>query len=107
MLQNDLIPSIYSDHTTEHKKGTDSYLIFTKSGATGVLEYGKNPINGKEVTEYIGTQLLIVSGVGWTSESTAYNSSKYRGRCSSEVGALMSFLSRIPKVPVDGRVFLR
>ena len=98
---------IFSDHTTEHKKGTDSYLRFTKSGAVGVLEYGKNPINGKEVKEYFGSQLLIVSGVGWTTESKAYNSSKYRGRCSAECGAMMSILSRYPKVPVDGRVFIR
>ena len=96
-----------SDHTEEAKHEGSTYVRFVKSGAVGVLKEGTNPLTGKKLVDFYGTALTIVSGVGNNTEVGAYNSATYPGRCTSETGMIMAIVNKNPKVPLQGRVYIK
>ena len=102
-----ILKTRFSEETITKKHGDDTYIVFKRSGALGILKEGKNPYTGKEVTDHIGTSLCLVTGIGKNSEDRAYNSSSFRGRTSAEGAVIMALVSNKPKLPSSGRIYIK
>ena len=72
-----------------------------------MLKDGKNPFTGKTVTDYIGNALVVITGYGWNSVEWPASSAIYRGLNTSLTGVIMSLVSRNPKVPTEGRIYIK